>query len=237
MNTLITGTSSGIGQGLALELLKKDEHVYGISRRKNPELETYPNYHHLSIDLTEFDKVPTAINQFISGIQDLGLVILNAGTLPPIADLSEMELAELKKVMDINLWANKVIIDTLSQKINVKQIVGISSGAAVSGARGWNAYALSKAAFNMLISLYAKELPEIHFCAMAPGLIDTSMQDYISSLPDDERFPVFQKLKKAKGTAEMPSPEKASNTLLQAFETALDHESGSFLDLRKMDIK
>ncbi len=236
MNTLITGTSSGIGQGLAMELLKKGKHVYGISRRQNPKLEAYPNYHHLSLDLTQFDKVPTAIDHFISGIKDLSLVILNAGTLPPIADLSEMEIAELKKVMDINLWANKVIIDTLSKKINVKQIVGISSGAAVSGARGWNAYALSKAAFNMLISLYAKELPEIHFCAMAPGLIDTDMQDYISSLPGDDRFPVIQKLKNAKGTPEMPSPEKASNTLLQAFKTALNHESGSFLDVRKMGI-
>ena len=69
--------------------------------------------------------------------------------------------------MQINVWANKLIIDTLLANINnVKQIVGISSGASQSGARSWNGYALSKAALNMLISIYSAEVSNTHcYCS------------------------------------------------------------------------
>ncbi|MFW6370887.1 MAG: alcohol dehydrogenase, partial [Bacteroidota bacterium] len=99
---------------------------------------------------------------------------------------------------------------------------------------GWNAYSLSKATLNMLINLYAKEYTDTHFCALAPGIIDTEMQDYIYSLPDDNKFPVVQKLKSLKGTDDMPPPAKAAPSLIKAFETVKKYESGSFLDVREL---
>lgn len=62
--------------------------------------------------------------------------------------------------MDINVWANKLIIDDLAARhVAPRRIVLISSGAGVVGNHGWGAYALSKAALNMLAQLYAHELP------------------------------------------------------------------------------
>ncbi|MCF8235810.1 MAG: SDR family NAD(P)-dependent oxidoreductase [Bacteroidales bacterium] len=185
-------------------------------------------------DITEFDYAKLNISNFLKEVKTLDLVILNAGILNDIKDMEETEIEELRKSMDVNVWGNKVALDAALAMTKVKQVVAISSGAAVNGNRGWNTYAISKAAFKMMISLYAQEAPGTHFSSIAPGLIDTSMQDYITSLPDDKRFPSIDRLKAAKGTLEMPEPEEAAPRLIEKFEKALKHDSGTFLDVRTM---
>ena len=100
-------------------------------------------------------------------------------------------------------------------------------------ARAW-ASVLSKATLNMLIRLYAKEYPATHFCALAPGLIDTHMQEYINSLPDDDRFPVVKRLKNAKGTDQMPVPSRAAKIIAKALTRIDSYKSGSYVDVRDL---
>ncbi len=235
MNTFITGTSSGLGHALSRALLDKGNTVFGISRKSSSDLEKNANFRFLPLDLSDFDAVKAKIPGFIKNIEIMDLVVLNAGILNEIKDLKDTSLTEIKKAMDVNVWSNKILIDLLIGNIpEIKQIVAISSGAAVSGARGWNAYSLSKATLNMLIDLYAKEQPDIHFCALAPGLVDTNMQDYIYQLPDNDKYPVVKKLKNAKGTSQMPSPDETAPLLLKAFEIVNKYDSGAFLDVRDL---
>jgi len=235
MNVFITGNSSGLGFGLAKYYLGAGHRVYGLSRKMNDELNSYSNFHFLVQDIARFNEVETNLISFLKDVQVLGLVILNAGVLSEIKDVKDTSLGEIKKVMDVNVWANKILLETLFREVNeIKQVVAVSSGAAVSGARGWNAYSLSKATLNMLISLYAKEYTGTHFCALAPGLVDTGMQDYIYSLEDDDKYPVVQYLKEAKGTGKMPKPDEAAKIFVQAVDSAKNHESGIFLDVRKI---
>jgi benzil reductase ((S)-benzoin forming) len=235
MNVFITGTSSGLGFALAKYYLDAGHQVYGISRKMNEELNNYSNFHFLVQDITRFSELETNLFSFLKDVQVFDLVILNAGVLNEIKDLKDTGLHEIKKVMDVNVWANKILIEALFREVNkIMQVVAVSSGAAVSGARGWNAYSLSKATLNMLINLYAKEFADTHFCALAPGLVDTGMQDYIYSLEDDEKFPIVRRLKEAKGTEKMPNPDEAARSFARAVKLAKKHESGIFLDVRKM---
>ena len=140
--------------------------------------------------------------------------------------------------MDINVWANKILIDFLFESGRiVKQVIGISSGAAVNGSRGWNAYALSKAALNMLIDLYAKEQENTHFTALAPGIINTGMQEYIRSLPDPEKFPVVEKLTKLYRENKMDEAEESARKWQRHLIKCKDLPSGSFTDIREMTSK
>ncbi len=235
MHILITGTSSGIGNGLARAYLDKGHDVYGISRRKVPKLETIKGYHHLHQDLVDFYSVPLNLGEFLKEVKELDIVILNAGALPTIGDMQETSLGELKSLMDINVWANKVLLDTLfGEGKKIGQVIAVSSGAAVKATRGWNGYSITKAALNMLTGLYATEQPDTHFCALAPGIIDTDMQALISSLPDDDRFPMLKRLKNARGTDEMPSPEEASEILINSIEKVKTLASGAFVDVRDL---
>jgi len=235
MKVLITGTGKGLGEALALYYLENGNEVYGISRSKSSRLEKYPDFHFLSQDLSEFDEMKQAIPGFLKQAGKLNLVVLNAGIISGIKDMKDCSLNEIKKVMDVNVWANKILIDLLFANLSdIRQIAAVSSGASVYGNRGWNAYSLSKAALNMLIQLYAAENEGTHFCSIAPGIIDTGMQDYIYSLEDDPRFSSLDRLKKAKSSGQMPAPDEAAPMLGKALEKALNEKSGSFLDVREM---
>jgi len=237
-NIFITGVSSGIGHSLAAAYLHRGDTVYGVSRREPHDLMvTQGNFHFAELDLTDTEKLAPVCEALLQNTTKLDLVVLNAGILSPIRDMVETPLDELRKSMEVNVWANKVLLDwlLLSGK-TIRQLVGISSGAAIKGLRGWNGYSISKAALNMLIQLYAAERPDIHFTALAPGLIDTDMQAYISGLGYDERFPAVNFLRKARGTDAMPSPENAAPMLIKAFEVAKQEKSGNFFDVRELQI-
>ena len=113
------------------------------------------------------------------------------------------------------------------------RVVAISSGASLSGSRGWNGYSLSKAALNMLIKLYAGERPR-PFYSLAPRLVDTAMQDYLTNLPADARYAPLQILKDAKGTEAMPDGARCARRLIELFPQLLQRESGAYADIRKL---
>ncbi len=235
MKILITGTSKGLGDALAKFYLKNGHTVYGISRNRNKSLEKYTGFNFISQDLSDFEEMESTIPGFLKKAGRLNLAILNAGVLAEIKDMKECSLAEIKRVMDINVWSNKILIDLLFSNLkSVDQIAAISSGASVYGNRGWNAYSISKAALNMMIKLYSREQPGTHFSSVAPGLIDSGMQDYIFSLPEDQRFSSVKKLKEAKFSGQMPKPGEAAQILATSLEKIMKAESGAFLDVREL---
>lgn len=229
----ITGVSSGLGHGLAKVYLEKGATVYGCSRRQPQDL-IEMGLKFQSIDLNNSNEA-NKLYTFIASAKSFDCVILNAAKLGKIRDMSETPLDDLRETMEINVWANKWILDTFFQnQKEVRQVVAISSGASKSGSRGWNGYSLSKAALNMFIKLYAGEQPETHFTSLAPGLIDSEMQDYLTALPADDRYEPLEILKAAKGTEKMPDGPTCAKMLIDAFPKLLSYPSGAYADIRKM---
>ncbi len=228
-NILITGVSSGLGEALAEKYLENGDNVYAIGKTIPKKLDHYPHFFFFPYDLSETFMIQSTLKEFLQH-RSFDIVILNAGLLGEIRTLSQTDLMDAKAVMEVNVWANKELIDTLHAHAQVKQIVGISSGAAVNGSKGWGAYSLSKAALNMLLSVYAKELPEIHFTALAPGVIRTPMVEHIIEEVDDTLFPSAKRLKENP----IQTPEEAAKNLIDIFPQLLAYESGSFLDVRTM---
>lgn len=237
MNTVfITGASSGLGHALAEAYLKRGWIVYGLSRRTPEDLTRHDAFHHAGLDLRNHDKTCGVVADLLNGLDRLNLAILNAGTISRIEDLANVDLDELKDVMDVNVWANKTLIDALFSEVGaVDQIVTISSGASVNGYRGWSGYSVSKAALNMLTMLYARERPDTHFCALAPGVIDTPIQENIRKLPHDPRFPAIERIRRTQGTPDMLSPEEGAQRVIAAIERLPGCiESGAYADVRKL---
>lgn len=228
-NVLITGIGSGLGEALAKAYLERGDKVYAIGREFPKQFDHYNHFFFFPYDLSKTFLINSDIQPFIRN-HTFDIVILNAGVLGKIDTLKNTDLAEIKEVMELNVWANKELIDTLSSYATVKQIVGISSGAAVNGSKGWGAYSLSKSALNMLLKVYAKELPQIHFTALAPGVIKTPMTDHIIEKVDDQEFPSAKKLKEGY----IQTAEEAAKNLLFVIPKLLAYESGSFVDVREM---
>ena len=235
MKVLITGTSSGIGNGLAKEYLAQGSKVYGISRRKPVDLEKNPAYHHLSLDLTDYESVRAEVPGFLDGVDDLDIVVLNAGVLGQIHFAKEVALEEMKRVMEVNVWSNKVLLDILLSEVKeIKQVVGMSSKASLRCTPGWGPYSMSKAGLNMLMNVYAKEHTDTHFISFAPGLVDSEIQEEIWNIKDADKYPSAKRIQGVRYTDEMPDADTAAPKLIEGMRKALEYESGGFVDVRDM---
>ena len=236
MHVFITGISSGLGLGLTRACLERGDQVYGLSRRPPPDdVKAHSGLKFLKLDLEKLEDITSGLKTLLGDSVPIDLVILNAGILGEIQDLKDSPLPGLKRIMNINLWSNKIICDFLIERQGaVKQVVSVSSGASRSGHRGWSGYAISKVSLNMLTQLYAAENPDTHYTALAPGLIDTAMQDYIYTTPPIDKFPALNRLREARGTDAMPDPAEAAKNLLACFPRLLKLENGSFADIRKL---
>ena len=230
---LITGNSRGLGCALTELYLRNGHRVYGLSRRgcglRHDRLQDR------RVDLEQIDTIQPALTQLLQGVDALEVVYLNAAVLGTVGAMSETALDAIHRVMNINLWANKVLLDWLIQRaLPVRQIVLISSGAAVRGGYGWSAYSLSKAGLNMLAQLYAHEFPATHICALAPGLIDTDMQQIISDPEqvDAARFADFRRLRDARAANQMPGSERVADIIATSLARLRQTPSGSFQDIR-----
>ena len=226
-NILITGCSSGLGLALTNYYLQKGFKVYGISRNK-PEIQNQ-NFIHISFDLSQISDIKTSLTTILKEIKNLDLVFLNAGMLGKIKILQELSIEEMQEVYNLNVYANKELLDILMQ-IDVKNIFIISSGASKTGYKGWGSYSLSKAGDNMLVNLYSNEMFNTKIIALAPGVIKTPMTDYIRFELDENIF---------------TSAKKLNEGLVQtAFETAIkidafinridEFETGSYVDIRQI---
>lgn len=231
----ITGIHTGLGNALTQSLLKDKAEVFAVSRRRPDELQNAERLRFRSLDLSKTEEIRDGIRQLLAPVRRLDLVLLNAGVLGEIKDLRDTSLREIAAVMDINVWANKLIYDTmLDMQIQIRQIVAISSGAAFNGSGGWGAYSISKSALNLIMRVYAHENPDTHFTCLAPGLIQTQMLDYVCSLDAEERYPAIGRIRGAVGTDRMQTTPQAAERLLDAFPRLLEHPTGSYVDIRDM---
>ncbi|GAB4359125.1 MAG: SDR family NAD(P)-dependent oxidoreductase [Methylohalobius crimeensis] len=228
---LITGIGSGLGKALAEYYLARDVQVYALGRHLPENLKEHPRLHFQFCDLRGLERIDSAVRALLNGTETLDLIILNAGVLNAINDMTDIPVHELETVMTVNVWSNKVLLDTvIDLDLKVDQVVGISSGAAGNCNRGWNAYSLSKAALNALLKLYSRELENTHVTSLAPGIIWTPMLKKLIETTDTTRFPSVQRVKEA----DKLSPKEAAKLLDATFPKLKAYESGSFLDVRAL---
>jgi len=227
-NVLITGCSSGFGLALTQYYLEKNYNVFGISRTR-PNIDN-SNFDFQECDLSDISNIKENVSSFIKNTKDLELVYLNAGMLGDIKSSHDISIEELKVVYDLNVYANKEILDILST-IKVKTIIGISSGAAVNGSKGWAGYSLSKAGLNMLLNLYSKEMINTKLLAVAPGVIETPMTDIIRYEIDDTVFTSAKKLKEG----EIQTAFQAAVRMDNFIQKSQNIPSGSFVDVRDIN--
>jgi len=225
----ITGIGSGLGKALAELFVEKGYTVYALSRHLPAQLKGKIKF--VQADLLALEEIHLKMEQLLEGVDSIDLAVLNAGLLTPLKDISQTPIYEMEKMMDLNVWSNKVILDHFIKKpVQVKQVVAISSGASVNGNRGWHGYSISKAALNMLIKLYSREMEGTHLVALAPGLILTPMLEEFVLSADEEKFPSVKRIKQSPKM----TPQEAAERIFNLIPRLKNFESGSYLDVRKI---
>lgn len=167
MNILITGISSGLGKTLSLELLRKNNLVWGVSRKdeNHPALKQLfenKNFIYSQCDVGIERNVSQLINEIKEANFDIDIVILNAGLMENDIGINGFDYYSFKKIMDVNFLGSMVIIKGILP-IFLNQgnglFIGISSLAAHRGVVvNKIAYPASKAALNMAFESFRLQL-------------------------------------------------------------------------------
>ena len=186
---IITGTSSGIGLELA-KLLLQDENnrVIGISRSNTIE---HSNFKYISLDLNDVADIEGIEFPKWENATQISLVH-NAGWVGPMQKMGNQEMGAIAASYLINLVAPAILsnhfIDSYKESKAQKVILSISSGAAHAPVAGWNTYCSAKAGLDMLSKCISEEHKEIISLSIAPGKVDTPMQNDIR-FADENEFP------------------------------------------------
>ena len=222
---IITGTSSGIGKELS-ELLLQDSNniVVGISRTKKID---HPNYKHISLDLNDIAEIEGLAFPEWNNAEQISL-IHNAGWIGPIQKMGNQEVGSIAASYLINLVAPAVLsnhfISTYKKSKAQKVILSISSGAAHGAVEGWSTYCSSKAGLDMLSSCISEEHKNIISLSIAPGKVDTPMQNDIR-YANEEEFPRLKEFQTYHKKGELSKPAEIALKYKTVLENPLKYKA------------
>jgi benzil reductase ((S)-benzoin forming) len=205
-SAIVTGTSTGIGEAVARELLEHGWSVIGIARRPSPF--AHERYRHVAYDLAEVVEDAAALESQLAvhdmpALSRMGLVN-NAAVPQGLMSVARLDPRELARIYAINLiapiWLMGYVLRTTPPDTRLR-IVNVSSGAGTTGFAGLAAYGSGKAALRLAGMSLAREWDtpsptaaprrEAAVLSYEPGVVDTDMQRYARSRPADE-FPWAQ---------------------------------------------
>ncbi len=176
-NTLIIGSSSGIGAAAVKHFLKQSHNVIGVSRRKNKELSK--NFKHISFDLNNLEEYEYLFNEIHKKYGKINNLLFCAGVqfLRPTSIITKNDL---RKIIDINLNSPILFSKFVSNKKYFKRpgsVIYISSAIATKPSAGQSIYASSKSGILNFTKTLALEVSKfkINVNCISPGMIKGPM--------------------------------------------------------------
>lgn len=206
MKVFVTGVSKGLGEAFAHHFLEQGVEVTGIGRNHRID---HPNFKFISCDLSDRKQVEEID---FGKISEEVIFINNAGIIGNIQRISDQKELDASEVMMVNAIAPMVLSAKIAKAVDVNShlsVVNISSGAGRRSIPSWATYCSSKAALDRFSETFYLEEKEkgrqIKVLSVAPGVIDTHMQEIIRSA-DKKDFSSISRFLELKENNELCSP-------------------------------
>jgi len=184
---LITGASSGIGAGLALEFARRGYGI-AIAARRADRLEALApkllaagasQVVVVPLDVADTDAIEPAVQRAAADLGRLDVIVANAG-VGPLTPTGRGKLPLMRETLNINLVGAIATIEAALPVFRAQgsgHVVGITSVAGSKGLPGFGAYSASKAGLHRYLQALRAELraTPVVVTELAPGFIDTDI--------------------------------------------------------------
>lgn len=202
---VVTGSNRGLGATVVAELERQGFTVLGLTRG--------------AVDLAD----PAALAAWLDGadlrdfLADASEIVLvnNAGLLGPAVLTGAQDATSTTAAVNVNVTAPILLTDAvlrLRPDGAPVRIAHISSGAGRRPLPGWSVYCATKAAVDHHATTVAAEnLPGVRIAAIAPGVVDTGMQEQIRASVD---FPGREDFIALKQEGRLASAEDAGRAVV-----------------------
>lgn len=188
---LISGASQGIGRALAfamagagarLALMARNEEALFQIAQEISDMEGWALP--IAADVTQPEIIDSAVNQAISAIGHVDVLVNVVGIQSPIGPFFENNDLEWEQTFRVNLFGPAQLIrGVLPTMMDRRQgkIINFSGGGATAPRPHFSAYAASKAALVRFTETLAEELKpyNIQVNAVAPGAVNTQMLEEV----------------------------------------------------------
>jgi short-subunit dehydrogenase len=186
---VLTGGGSGLGQALAIALLKQGAKVAIADINKAGMQETLElaaelkhnlSTHYLDIqDKTSVEEFPKLIIETHGQIDGL---INNAGIIQPFVKVEQLDFESIERIMNINFYGTLYMIKSFLPHLLQRpeaHIVNVASMGGFIPFPGQTIYSASKAAVKLLTEGLYAELKDssVHVTAILPGAINTNIAE------------------------------------------------------------
>ena len=180
---IVTGSSSGIGEAIALRLGELGANVVvnsanSVEAGKAVAAKIGTNAMYVQADISDKDAGQHLLDETIKHFGKLDILINNAGWTSLVAhhDLEALTDEIFQKTFEVNVWGTWALTKAampLLKKSDDGNVVTITSIAGVRPVGSSIAYSMSKAALNHMTLLLAKSCGPVRVNAVAPGLVET----------------------------------------------------------------
>lgn len=243
---LITGTSRGIGEALAIQFLSEGWEVNGFARHKNDLIKKRFRksglYQETIGDLSNIKDVRRFLKKSFGEIEfaeyEKIVLINNSGVLEPIKSIRECETEDILYNLKVNILGTASIISVFLNELKEvpirKFIINISSGAGKNPYHGWGSYCTSKAAIDMLTQCVQLEEATYnnpcHIYAIAPGIVETKMQETIRTKTIEE-FPLVNKFIDFKESGKLADAKDVAEKFYQFVLNEVDYKGNPIFNI------
>jgi NAD(P)-dependent dehydrogenase (short-subunit alcohol dehydrogenase family) len=188
---LVTGAGRGIGEAISLAFAREGAAQVIVSRTRG-EIEVVADkirrlggkVEAVAADVADEKNVEELISKALNRFGQIDVLVNCAGTYGPIGPLWQSDPARWLEALNTNLvgtfLCSRAVVSHMIERGSGK-IINLAGGGGTAPLPRFSAYAASKAAVIRLTENLAEEVREygIQVNSMAPGLIDTKLQDRV----------------------------------------------------------
>ncbi len=189
---IVTGSNTGLGQGICRAFVEAGAKVVGVSRRPSTETAEMlgDSFYNVIADLGSCEVIPRVVGETLSKFGRVDILVNNAGVIRR-RDSIEFTEEDWDGVMDVNLKTVFFLTQAVAKEF-IKQggggkIINIASMLSYQGGIRVPSYTASKSAIRGVTMTLANEWAKygINVNAIAPGYMATNNTEQLRS--DGER--------------------------------------------------
>jgi NAD(P)-dependent dehydrogenase (short-subunit alcohol dehydrogenase family) len=210
---LITGASRGIGAAVSRRFGAEGAHVVAVARTVGGLEELDDSIRAaggtatlVPLDLTEHDKIDQLLAALWQRFGRLDILVGNAGILGELGPLAHLDPTLLQRLLDLHVTANWRLIRSADAMLRQAPSGRALFTGCVYGRDPiayWSGYAVTKAALEMMVRVYAAELGKtrVKAAVVDPGPVATALRK--AAFPGEDR-------------TTLPRPDDVAELFLQA---------------------
>jgi 3-oxoacyl-[acyl-carrier protein] reductase len=214
---LVVGAGRGIGEEVALRFAREGARVVLASRTAGEldsvfqRIQAEDGAASVQVtDATSREQVDRLVQASLNAFGRIDVLVNAAGIYGPIGNLWDADPDEWFKTFSVNLFSAFLLCRAVAPhmiKARRGKIVNFSGGGAASPIARFSAYGASKAAVVRLTETLAEEVREfnIQVNAIAPGAVDTKLQDEVLAA-GDRAGEIYLRMKKMRESGEGATP-------------------------------